>query len=191
MRTLNTSTLTALKADHLRAILIKLDFVDNNGDPTPVYLSNTAFDIEYSGHTYLGNGQLLKVGKIQQDIDIKVASMNLLLDAVDPSFVAILLGTPQHGRNVSIDLAILDTNYSVIGSIIPLNSMIIDGAPTITDDPEKGIATISQKISSEFANWQQKGGIRTTPASLQRFAPGDTGFDFAAEAGKEYRWGSK
>jgi len=186
MRTLHADTLTALKTDHLRAILIKLDFT-----PNPVYLSNTAFDIEYNGKTYLGNGQLLGVDKIKQDIDIKVSSITLTLDAVDPSLVAILLGTPQHGRYVSIKLAILNDDYSIIGTPIPMGSMIIDGAPSITDDPNKGVATIKQKISSEFANWKQKGGMRTTAASLQRFAPGDTGFDFAAESGKEYKWGSK
>ena len=186
MRTLHADTLAALKTDHLRAILIKLDFT-----PSPVYLSNTAFDIQYNGNTYLGNGQLLNLGKIKQDIDIRVSNIDLMLDAVDPSLVAILLGTPQHGRDVDISLAILNSDYSIAGTPIPMSSMIVNGAPNITDDPSKGKAIIKQKISSEFANWKQKGGIRTSPASLQRFAPGDTGFDFAAESGKEYKWGSK
>jgi hypothetical protein len=186
MRTLHPQTLAALKCDHLRALLIKLDFT-----PNPVYLSNTAFDIDYRGNTYLGNGQLLKLGKIHQNIAIRVSTVDLTLDAVDPSLVAILLGTPQHGRDVEISLAILNANYSVVGDVMPMYSMIIDGAPSITDDPVNGKATIKQKISSEFANWKQKGGIRTTPASLQRFSKDDTGFDFAAESGKEYKWGAK
>lgn len=186
MRTLHPDTLAAIKTDHLRAILIKLDFT-----PTPVYLCNTAFDISYGGNTYLGNGQLLNMGKIKQDIDIRVSNIDLTLDAVDPSLVAILLGTSQNSRNAEISLAILNSDYSIAGTPIPMGSMIVNGAPSITDDPEKGKAEIKQKVSSEFANWKQKGGIRTTPASLQRFAPGDTGFDFAAESGKEYKWGSK
>ena len=186
MRTLHADTLLALKVDHLRAILIKLDFT-----PSPVYLSNTAFNVEYNGNTYLGNGQLLKIGKIKQDIDIRVSTLDLTLDAVDPSLVAMLLGVPQHGRDVEISLAILNGDYSIAGTPIPMSSMIIDGAPNITDNPTKGKAIIKQKISSEFANWKQKGGIRTTPASLQRFSPNDTGFDFAAESGREYKWGAK
>ncbi len=186
MRTFHVDTLAAIKTDHLRAILIKLDFT-----PTPVYLSNTAFDVEYGGNTYLGNGQLLNLGKIKQDIDIRVSNLDLTLDAVDPSLVAITLGSAQHGRDVEISLAILNNDYSIAGDPIPMSSMIIDGAPSITDDPEKGSAVIKQKVSSEFANWKQKGGIRTTPASLQRFAPGDTGFNFASEAGKEHKWGAK
>jgi hypothetical protein len=191
MRTLHADTLAALKTDHLRAILIKLAFVTGDGIPSPVYLSNTAFDITYNTNIYLGNGQLLNLGKLKQDIDIRVSNIDLTLDAVDPSLVAILLGTPQHGRDVDISLAILNSDYSIAGTPIPMSSMIINGAPSNTDDPTKGKATIKQKISSEFANWKQKGGIRTTPASLQRFAPGDTGFDFAAESGKEYKWGAK
>jgi hypothetical protein len=191
MRTLHPETLEALKTDHVRAILIKLAFVTADGTPMPVYLSNTAFDISHVGNTFLGNGQLLNIGKIKQDIDIRVSSLDLTLDAVDPSLVSILLGTPQHGRDVDISLAILNSDYTIAGSPIPMSSMIIDGAPNITDDPSKGKATIKQKISSEFANWKQKGGIRTTPASLQRFSPADTGFDFAAESGREYKWGAK
>jgi len=186
MRTLHPDTLAALKTDHLRAILIKLDFT-----PTPIYLSNTAFDVVHNGNTYLGNGQLLKIGKIHQDIDIRVSTVELTLDAVDSSLVSLLLGLPQHGRNVELSLAILNNNYSIIGDVMPMYSMIIDGAPSIIDDPSKGKAIIKQKISSEFANWKQKGGIRTTPASLQRFSPNDTGFDFAAESGREYKWGAK
>lgn len=186
MRTLHPQTLAALKGDHLRAVLIKLDFT-----PNPVYLSNTAFDVDYDGNTYLGNGQLLKIGKIHQNIAIRVSTVDLTLDAVDPALVAIFLSSPQHGRAVDISLAILNADYSVAGDVMPMYSMIIDGAPSITDDASQEKAIIKQKISSEFANWRQKGGIRTTPASLQRFAPGDTGFDFAAESGKEYKWGAK
>ncbi len=186
MRSLHPDTLAALKGDHSRAILIKLDL-----SPEPIYLCNTAFDVVHAGNTYMGNGQLLKIGKINQDITIKVSTIDLTLDAVDPSLVAILLGSPQHGRNVEISLAILDDNYALVGDAIPMYSMIIDGAPSIIDDPTKQSAIIKQKISSEFANWRQKGGIRTTPASLQRFSYGDTGFDFAAESGREYKWGAK
>ena len=186
MRTLHPDTLATLKTNHLRVILFKLDFT-----PQPVYLSNSSFDVVDAGNTYLGNGQFLDMSKLRQYIDIRVSSITVTLDAVDPSLVAILLGTPQHGRDVEISLAILNDDYSIAGTPIPMSSMIIDGAPSITDDPSKGKATIKQKISSEFANWKQKGGIRTTPASLQRFSPGDTGFDFAAESGKEYKWGAK
>lgn len=186
MRNLHADTIAALKTDHGRAILIKLDFT-----PQPVYLTSTPFDMVFDGNTYLGGGQLLKIGKIKQSIDIRVSNMDLTLDAVDPSLVAILLGLPQHGCDVDVSLAILNDDYSIAGTPIDMGSMIVDGAPNITDDPAKGKAVIKQKISSEFANWKQKGGIRTTPASLRRFSTGDTGFDFAAEAGKEYKWGSK
>ncbi|NQY64007.1 MAG: hypothetical protein HRT38_09805 [Alteromonadaceae bacterium] len=186
MLELHPDTLARLKEDHHRAVLIKLDLI-----PEAVYLTNFATDISYKGNSYLSNGQLLGFGNLKQTIDIRVSSSTLILDAVDPSLVALFLGRAQQGRDVDIFLAILNQDYSIAGTPIAMGAMIIDGAPSITDDPTKGKAIIKQKISSEFANWKQKGGIRTTPASLQRFAPGDTGFDFAAESGKEYKWGSK
>lgn len=186
MRTLHPDTLAALKTDHLRAILVKFDYT-----PYPVYLSNTPFDVEYQGDIYLGNGQLLGLDKLSQSIDIRVSTSTVSLDAIDPAHVAILLGNPQHGRSVSVALAILNNQYQVQGEIIRMNSMIIDGSPSIDDDPSKGEAKIKQKLSSEFANWEATNGRRTTPASQQRYFPNDTGFDFAAESGKEVKWGRK
>ena len=186
MRTLHPDTLAAIKTDHIRAVLIKLDLT-----PSPVYLSNTSFDVSYNGNIYLGNGSLIGIDSIRQDISIRISTVNLKFDAVDPSLVALFLGQPQHGRDVEVSLAIINSNYSIIGDIIHMYSMIIDGSPSISDNPSKGTATIKQKISSVFANWKQKGGIRTTPASLQRFAPNDTGFDFAAQSGRAYKWGAR
>ena len=186
MRDLHPDTLAALKTDHTRTILVKMDLT-----PNPIYLNNACFDVYHNGNTYLGNGSLLKAPSIRQDIELRVGTMSIELDAVDPSLVAIFLGADQQGRDVTLSLAILGSNYSVVGDVIHMASMIIDGKPSITDDPKKGKAVIKQKISSQFANWKQKGGIRTTPASLQRLSPGDTGFYFASESGKEYKWGSK
>lgn len=177
-------TKARLQTDHKRAVLYKLDFT-----PVAVYLSNTPFDVEYNGNTYLGNGQLLKVGKLTQTIDIRVSSANLTFDAIDPGLVSILRNNPQHGRAVAINLAILNDDYSIAGEPIAMQRLIIDGAPKIDDDPLKGKATITQKISSEFANWSKKGGRRTTPASQHRFFPLDTGLDFAAAANSKVPWG--
>lgn len=186
MKTLHADTLAALKTDHLRAILIKFDYT-----PTPVYLTNFAADIDFNGKTYLSNGQLLDIGNLKQTVDIRVSSTTVTLDAVEPSLVAILRTNQQHGRAVEISVAILNSDYSIAGSPILMQSMIIDGAPKISNDPSKGKAVINQKISSEFANWKQKSGRRTTPSSQHRFFPGDTGFDFAADSGKEIPWGRK
>ena len=186
MLILHPDTLARLKTDHQRAVLIKFDYT-----PTPVYLTNFATDITYGGNTYLSNGQLLGLGDFKQTIDLRVSSTKLTLDAVDPSLVAILRNNPQHGRVIEIYLAILNNDYSIAGTPIIQQNMIIDGAPKITNDPTKGKAFIQQKISSEFANWKQRGGRRTTPASQQRFFPNDTGFDHADDAGKEQPWGRK
>ena len=113
------------------------------------------------------------------------------LDAVDPTMVAVLLGYSQHASDVSISLALLNDDFSIAGQPIAMSSMIIDGSPQITDNPKKGTALITQKISSAFANWRAKGGRATTPSSQHRYFPNDTGFKFAAEAGKQYPWGRK
>lgn len=186
MRILHPDTLARLKVSHKRAVLVKFDYT-----PTPVYLTSFAVDISWAGNTYLSNGQLLGIGNVKQTIDIRVSNTTVELDAVDPSLVAILRNNPQHGRAVNIFIAILNDDYSVAGEPIVIPGMIINGAPKITNDPVKGKAVIKQKISSEFANWKQLAGRRTTPTSQQRFFPNDTGFDFAADAGKKIPWGRK
>jgi len=184
MRSLHVDTLAKLKTDHLRAKLLHFDYT-----PAPVYLTDAPVDIVFDGNTYLGNGMLLGVGDSSQSADIRVSTSTITFDAVDPSMVAILLSNPQHGRAVNISIAILNDDFSVAGLPILMQSMIIDGLPKITDDPSKGKAIIKQKISSEFANWAVKNGRMTTPNNQQKYFPSDTGFDFAAESGKEYPWG--
>ncbi len=186
MKNLHPDTKARLRVDHFRAVLVALDFT-----PTPVYLTDTPYDIEYGGNVYLATGQLLKVGALAQTMDIRVASTNIEFDAVDPSLVAILRNVSQNNRAVKMSVAILNADYSIAGEPIAMQSMVIDGAPKITDDPKKGVAKIQQKISSAFANWSQKAGRRTTPASQQRFFPNDTGFDFSATTDKEIKWGRK
>jgi len=186
VRALHPETLTWLKQDHYRAILLKINYT-----PTPVFLTNTAFDVVYNGDTYVANGKLLKIGNPKLSIDIRTNRSTLMLDAVEPSLVSILRNNVQTGRLVEQFIAILKPDYAIAGEPIQLPTMVLEGAPKITNDPEKGKAIIEQKVASEFANWSQKGGRRTTPASQHRFFPNDTGFDFAAESGKQYPWGRK
>ena len=98
MRNLHPDTKARLKGDHLRAVLIKFDYT-----PSPVFLTNAPFDITYQGNVYLGNGQLLGLGKLVQTTDIRVSSTTIQMDAVDPSLVAIL--------PVSYTQRTLPTNY--------------------------------------------------------------------------------
>lgn len=186
LKNIHPATEARLKVDHIRAILVAIDFT-----PTPVYLTNTPFDVVFDGNTYLATGQLLNVGSLAQTIDIRVASTNLKFSAVDPSLVAIFRSNSQNNRAVKISLAILNDDYSIAGTPIIMQSMIIDGTPKITDDPKSGKAIIEQKVSSAFANWSQKSGRRTTPASQHRFFPNDTGFDYANITDNDIKWGRK
>lgn len=186
MRDLHPDTLAALKTDHYRATLLHLDFT-----PTAVYLTSFVTDIDFAGNTYLANGKLLGLGNVKQSIDIKVSNVNLTLDAVDPTLVSILLNNSQNSRDVNVYTVILNKNYQIQGNPIAMQSLIVNGSPKITDDRKNGKAIITLRLASEFANWSKKSGRRTTPASQQRFFPNDTGFDFAAESGKEIPWGRK
>jgi len=186
MRNLHPDTLARLKTSHKRCKLVALNLT-----PNPVYLTDAPVDIEYDNNLYLANGLLLKMGNFKQTIDIRVGSLPIEFSAVTPEMVALLLGSPQDARDVSVLLAILNDDYSIAGLPIIMSSMIVDGEPKIIDDPSKGVATIKQKISSEFANWKMTNGRRTTESSQKKHFPNDTGLAFAAEAGKEHKWGRK
>ena len=111
MLTLHADTQAALKGDHARALLIKIDFT-----PTPVFLTTAPCDIEFNGHTYLSNGLLLGLSNLKQSADIRINTINATFDAVDPSMVAILLGQSQHARAVDLHLVILNDDYSIAGT---------------------------------------------------------------------------
>jgi hypothetical protein len=165
-------------------LLIKLGFA------TPIYLTNASFDITSSvsgsSRTYLSNGHLSKVGGISETNTPTKNSLNIVLSAVDQTYVSIALNENIINNDVYIYRGFLDINMDLIADPFLLfygtinEYKIVDATTT---------ANISLVVTSHWGNFGKTNGRSTTNNSQQRFFSGDKGMEFSALTVKDIKWG--
>lgn len=179
------SVLDAIKTDGFTAHLITVNIGSNT-----LYFTEADHDIEFNGDTYLGNGIILGMGKPKYTAEPRVNETTVSFSGADLTINALLLNNNDGlNKRLSVDRVWLDSNGQVIGNYaLRLNNWRIVGSSM--KERWRGESIVSLKVASQLADWQKPRGRRTTPASQQRFYPGDKGFEFAASVQKELQWGS-
>ena len=178
--------LDAIAGDVAEAHLVTVQFGSNE-----YYYTEAAFDIEFGGNTYLGNGIILGMGTPKYTAEPRVNETSITFSGADLTINSLILNNNGgFNKRVFVDRVWLDENANVIGNYaLRLNNWRIVG--NSSKERWKGKSEVSLKIASELADWKKPAGRRTTPASQQRFYPGDKGFDFAASVQKEQLWGAR
>lgn len=77
---------------------------------------NAAAAITVGGNTFTALGSLLSVGAVNREIKATSIDMNVTLIGIDPSNIAIILGTNIKGSVVEIWRGFFDSNYQIITS---------------------------------------------------------------------------
>lgn len=180
-----SSVMEALKRDGTTAHLITVNIGDSS-----LYFTEADHDITFNGDVYLGNGIILGMGKPKYTSEARVNSTTVTFSGADLTMNALLLNNNDGLNNrLSVDRVWLDENEQIIGNYaMRLNNWRIIGSSM--EERWRGESSVSLKVASQLASWQQPRGRRTTPASQQRFYPGDKGMEFAASVQKEQQWGS-
>ena len=165
-------------------LLIELGFA------TPIYLTNASFDLTSSvsgtSRTCLSNGHLRKVGGISETNKPTKNSLNIVLSAVDQTYVSIALNENIINNDVYIYRGFLDINMDLIADPFLLfygtinEYKIVDSTDT---------ANISLVVTSHWGNFSKTNGRSTTDNSQQRFFSGDKGMEFSALTVKDIKWG--
>ena len=155
--------------------------------PGGLFLTDWSNNIVFNSQTYFSNGQLLSVANIQREGGIKTHSHTLKLSAVEPDLVAHFESQPRSGQTCTIKRVILDA----AGSIIANEAMVLYRG-TLDDwslmENEKA-ATISLKLTNNWAANAQTSGRRTTMSSQQDVLASDLFFDSAHEERSNIEWG--
>jgi hypothetical protein len=127
------------------------------------------------GNTYVGVGMLGKVSTISETTDVQANGISLSLSGVPSSIAAEALGQCRQGMPVTLSLGLMDTNWSVIDTPVPLfrgrmdTAAINEGADTC----EIVVTAESRMIDLRRARVR-----RYTDDDQQRTSPGDRGFEF-------------
>jgi hypothetical protein len=182
-RVTNSATITALASDSLRlATLIKLNF------PTPIYITDYGQDITVNTITYDASSYILQVGDASETGDIRVNSMDLVLSAVERSYVSLLLTSDYINKQVLVQRACLDQNDNIIGDPITY----FDGRIVSYEIEDSGTdSKINLEIASHWQDFDKVQNRKTNTKSQQFYFPNDRGFSYASSTITNLKWGRK
>lgn len=153
------------------------------------YGSDASIPITWGGRTYTALGHLLKFDGIEESAALEVTQLRVQLSGVDQAIIAQVLQYAYIDRRIVIRKAFLDGAGGVLVDPIA----IFDGrcdAPVIEEDPDSGQCSISLAASAQWIDFERRPGRHTNHDEQQIWFPGDRGFEFISQLGREIKWGA-
>jgi len=189
-RDLSSGLITALSAQQM----VVTDLVEIHL-ASAVYFSNGHIDLDYDSptapdagvNTYIAQGQFLSFGEVVESRDIRVNNISIGFTAVDYTTLGYVLNNEYIDRRVVLYRAVLDENFQLDSTKV---FQYFDGRIndfSIAESPK--LATMTLKISSQFADYERINGRRTNSVSQNRFFPDDLGLEFAPQIQTDIKWG--
>lgn len=187
-RNLSTATNTEVKENSLIAApILYLDFPSlfkyYSGATTNILLSSSAV---MPAGSYVGVGGISSLSAVEESTDLKSTRLVAELNGLDSTYVALVLSQQYFGRDASYGLAILDTDYKVIGEPI----LLFKGYMSILKVDLEEKAKVTVEIESILADWERPRVKRYNDATQETIDSSDNGFkNVAAIISKEVTWG--
>lgn len=190
-RTINASTVTASKADHVGIVvgLIRLGF--DSGD---VLATNAPFTVPFDwdadtvDEDFLGVGTLGEVRRLQESVEVQPYSIEIILSGIPAALVSIAMAETYQGRDCRVWLAFLNQDsHAIVGAPLLAFRGRMDSMKLTLGET----ATIQVVAHSRLADWDRPRIRRSTNEDQQERWSGDLGLEFAAETSeKELLWGT-
>lgn len=161
-------------------------------DSGVVRVTSAPFDIaidtdgDAAAETYVGVGNLGRVGPVQETTELRATNLELELSGIPPELLSIALAEQYQGRQASLWLVLLDSNHAPVG-----DACLIFKGRMDTMSIERGPQSrIQVAVESNLADLERARTLRFTDADQQAAYPGDKGFSFVAQAvDKQLIWG--
>lgn len=181
MQTLDSVTLAALASDNFEYAY----FCDL---PPNLHFTNHATDLTFGGVTYINNGLVSEFGGVSQSQAITLDSYTLQLSNVDNSIAKGYTLANFRGQPATIYMAIIQN-----GAVVGTPTIIYKGTLDSFGIKETGsTSTLTLKLTSFWANYNQKGGRYTSDAIQQGIYAGDNIFKYAHEESSDsLGWGKR
>lgn len=182
-RTLSTAMQAVATAEVVRPIyLVDLEFASGS-----IYLWSGLGDLTFNSNTYLGAGDLLAIGAVQESTDLTAAGAQITLGGIKQSLLLLARDEPYQGRPLTIRLGAFDENGDLISSPVIMFSGFMD-VMTIADAGDT--STIVVTAENKLIAFQTTSVRRYTAEDQKIEHPADKGFEFVAKIQeKEIVWG--
>ena len=185
MRALPQTTINEMSASQQHYVHLLELYLDDN----PIRLTDDVTDVVMGINTFTAGGHLLD---FQHDGDgnaMNISTVTVTLSGVDQAMIAAALQYQFVGRR----MVVWRVYFNAAGTMLQ-PFILFDGrsdGPATEDDPDSGTCTIQLRASSHFIDFERVRGRLTNHDAQQVFFPGDKGFEYVSQLGKEIQWGGK
>lgn len=182
-RTLSSEMQAVATAEVVRPVyLVDMEFSSGS-----VYLWSGLGDLTFNSNTYIGAGDLLSIGAIQETTELTANGASVTLSGIKQSLLTIARDEPYQGRPLIIRLGAFDDAGDLISSPVIMFSGFMD-VMTIADAGET--STINVTAENKLIAFQTTAVRRYTAEDQKIDHPADKGFEFVAKIQeKEIVWG--
>ena len=183
-----TSGMTAVTTDDIvRPIYLVRMVFDAGEQPNELNLWSGVGDLTYDGDIYGGVGDLLGISEIRETSDISATGINVTLNGVKTSLIALAKSHEYQGRPLTVSLGAFDASGSLIANPVIVFSGFMD-TMIIAENGEYSTITIS--VENKLIAFERSKVRRYTAEDQKIDYPTDKGFEFVtAIVQKEIIWG--
>lgn len=181
-RTLSTAVNAALAADHVPGLLlVELDFASG-----ALRLNNSAVNVPWNGHTWLGTGELGTVETVTEHSDLQMDGIVMQLSGIPPDMLSRVLGEHYQGRAATVWFAPMNADYIVLADPAEIFQGRMDACNIAMG--ETGVVNLTAE--SLIVDWERARVRRYTHEDQLAEYPGDKGLEFVPQmVEKTLVWG--
>lgn len=153
------------------------------------YLCDARASVEWSGHTWVSDGNLLDVGDIESALSLRVSNLDVVL-AGSLTNIALALGGTWRNRAAIVYRAL----FALDGRVVVDPAVVYSGEMdswSLVEDPTTGSSELTWKLVSEFEDFDRIAGRTTNNDSNRVHYPNEAGFDRAHVVVRDLKWGRK
>jgi|TARA_R100000482_G_C5132509_1_gene153145 hypothetical protein len=183
----------------VNAHLISLSLYDPVGNIEFHYHVTDYFKgIQYNNNYYDPAGNLLNISGLSEGNKFEIQKINLTLSGISRIFISSLLNLKYTSRDITVFKQFYRTTssntyqnlYEPIGTPVEIFHGRID-SPTINDDPENDVTTVSLSATSIFADFDKKAGRHTNDTEQKFHHPNDNFFKLWGKIDEDLIWGKE
>ena len=180
---IDASITNRLGADHqILFFAIKAQF-----DSDTIRLWTGIDDITINSETYVGAGDLLSIGDIEDTMEVKSSNCSFTLSGMDSTILNLALSEDVQNRKIFLFMGYLSGGSNVSAGEITLFSGRMTNIQ-IDDDPNGSRIVVNAE--NRLVDLNRPSNLRYTQASQQITNSGDTGFKYVmAIQDQQIDWG--
>lgn len=166
-----TSALNSEFTSNDMAPFMAIDLAFDGGD----FRTWTGYgNIEFGGNTYVGSGDIINVGPVNESSEIKANGISITLSGIPSDLISSALSDPYQGRSAKLFLGIIND-----GTVVADPYMIFKGSMDLmTIDDSGDTATIQLTAESRLIDLDRARERRYTSEDQKIDFPNDKGLEF-------------